>query len=37
MIKLWRCGGMGDARDSKAGEGNVVRVRVAPALPNRKK
>lgn len=37
MTKLWRCGGMVDAPDSKSGEGNFVRVRVSPALPNKKK
>ena len=30
---LRRCGGMVDAPDSKSGEGNLVRVRVSPALP----
>jgi hypothetical protein len=34
MRKLRRCGGMVDAPDSKSGEGDFVRVRVSPALPN---
>ena len=33
---LRRCGGMVDAPDSKSGEGNLVRVRVSPALPSYK-
>ena len=37
MKNVRRCGGMVDAPDSKSGEGNFVRVRVSPALPNSKK
>ena len=37
MKNAGRCGGMVDAPDSKSGEGNFVRVRVSPALPNSNK